>query len=171
MKNFDEYWPAISNQFPLYVSLLYAISDVFRVDPRLVISASIVLVFGLFSLVIFSIGKNLLRLNNLQSIFLSVFVIFQLAVLRTSWDLHKDMLALTLTFFCLLYISKIPNVSKKMIAVIISLSILSVLADRMIGLLLSVTLIVSSFVKRDRILVYCGNIYNTSIRSLTCNKF
>ena len=152
MENFDEYWPTISNQFPLYVSLLYAISDVFRVDPRLVISASIVLVFGFFSLVIYSIGKNLLHLNNLQSIFLSVFVIFQLAVLRTSWDLHKDMLALTLTFFCLLYISKIPNVSKKMIAVIVSLSILSVLADRMIGLLLSLTLIVSSFVKRDKIL-------------------
>ncbi len=152
MKNFDGYWPTISNQFPLYVSLLYTISEVFRVDPRLVISTSIVLVFGSFSLVIFSIGRNLLRLNNLQSIFLSIFVIFQLAVLRTSWDLHKDMLALTLTFFCLLYVSKIPNVSKKMVALITSLSILSVLADRMIGLLLSVTLIVSSFVKRDRIL-------------------
>lgn len=152
MKNFDGYWTVVSNQFPLYVSLLYTISELFRIDPRLVISTSIVLVFGLFSLVIFSIGKNLLRLNNLQSIFLSVFVIFQLAVLRTSWDLHKDMLALTLSFFCLLYISKIPNLPKKMIAVIFSLSILSVLADRMIGLLLSVTLIISSFVKRDRIL-------------------
>ena len=152
MKNFDEYWPTISNQFPLYVSLLYAISEVFRVDPKLIISALIVLVFGFFSLVIFSIGKNLLHLNNLQGIFLSVFVIFQLAVLRTSWDLHKDMFALTLTFFCLLYISKIPNVSKKIITVIVSLSILSVLADRMIGLLLSITLIASSFVKRDRIL-------------------
>jgi len=150
MKNFDGYWSTTSNQFPLYVSLLYAISEVFRADPRLVISTSIVLVFGFFSLVIFLIGKKLLHLNNLQCIFLSVFVTFQVAVLRTSWDLHKDMFALTLTFFCLLYISKIPNISKKMIAVIGSLSILSVLADRMIGLLLSLTLIVSSFVKRDR---------------------
>ena len=150
IKNFEEYWPTISNQFPFYVSLLYAISEVFHVEPRSVISASIVLVFGFFSLTIFSIGRNLLRLDNLQSIFLSIFVIFQLAVLRTSWDLHKDMFALTLTFFSLLFISKIPNISKKLIAVTATLSIISVLADRMIGLLLSISLIGSSFVKRDR---------------------
>ena len=152
MKNFDQYWPAISNQFPLYISLLHMISEVLRVDPRIVITSSIILIFGLFSLVIFSIARNLLHLNNLQSIFLSLFVIFQLSVLRTSWDLHKDMLALTLTFFCLSYISKIPNLSKKIIAVITSLSIFSVLADRMIGFLLTLSIIVFSFVKRERVL-------------------
>ena len=149
MTNFETYWPTISNQFPFYISLLYVISQVFHADPRIVISGSIVLVFGFFSLAIFSIGKHLLRLDNLQSIFLSVFVIFQLAVLRTSWDLHKDMFALTLTFFSLLLISKIPNLSKKLLAVTASLSIISVLADRMIGLLLTLTLIGSSFVKKD----------------------
>ena len=133
IKNFEDYWPTISNQFPFYVSLLSAISEVFHVEPRLVISASIILVFGFFSLAIFSIGRNLLRLDNLQSIFLSIFVMFQMAVLRTSWDLHKDMFALTLTFFSLLLISKIPNISKKLIAVTATLSIVSVLADRMIG--------------------------------------
>lgn len=148
--NFETYWPTIANQFPFYTSLLYTISEVFHLDPRIVISGSIVLIFGLFSLVILSIGRHLLRLDNPQSIFLSVFVIFQLAVLRTSWDLHKDMFALTLTFFSLLLISKIPNLSKKLMAVMASLSIISVLADRMIGLLLTLTLIGSSFVKKDR---------------------
>lgn len=150
IKNFEDYWPTISNQFPFYVSLLYAISEVFNFEPRLVISASIILVFGFFSLAIFSIGRNLLRLDNLQSIFLSIFVMFQMAVLRTSWDLHKDMFALTFTFFSLILISKIPNISKKLIAITATLSVISVLADRMIGLLLSITLIGSSFVKRDR---------------------
>jgi hypothetical protein len=150
IKNFEQYWSTISNQFPLYVSLLYAISQVFHANPRLVISSSIVLVFGLFSLVIFSIGRNLLRLDNLQSIFLSVFVIFQLGVLRTSWDLHKDMFALALTFFSLLFISKTPKLSKNLIVVTAGLNIVTVLADRMIGLLLSVTLIGSSIVKRDK---------------------
>jgi hypothetical protein len=158
IKNFEEYWPTISNQFPFYVSLLYAISEVFHVEPRSVISASIILVFGFFSLTIFSIGRNHLRLDNLQSIFLSIFVIFQMAVLRTSWDLHKDMFALTLTFFSLLFISKIPNISKKLIAVTATLSIMSVLADRMIGLLLSISLIGSSFVKRDRDLAIVGGV-------------
>lgn len=150
MTNFETNWPTISNQFPFYVSLLYAISEVFHVGPRIVISTSIVLVFGLFSLAILSIGRNLFRLDNLQSIFLSVFVMFQLAVLRTSWDLHKDMFALTLAFFSLLYISKIPNLSKKIMAVTAFLSIMSVLADRMIGLLLSITLVGSSILKMDR---------------------
>jgi len=154
LKNFDDYWLEISNQFPLYVSLLYAISEVFRVEPRIIISSSIVFVFGLFSLVIFSISRNLLHLNNLQSIFLAMFVIFQISVLRTSWDLHKDMLAITLTFFCLSCVSRIPNLSKKMIAVIVPLSIISVLADRMVGFLLSLSFIVSTFVKRDRLLAY-----------------
>ena len=107
MTNFETYWHSIANQFPFYVSLLYAISQVLHIDPRMVISGSIALIFGFFSLSILSIGRHLLRLDNLQSIFLSVFVIFQLAVLRTSWDLHKDMFALTLTFFALLLISKI----------------------------------------------------------------
>jgi len=152
LKNFDDDWSAISNQFPLYISLLHTISSVLQVDPRIVITSSIALIFGLFSLVIFLIAKNLLYLNNLQSMFLSIFVIFQLSVLRTSWDLHKDMFAITLTFFCLSYISKIPNLSKKMIGVIVPLSILSVLADRMIGFLLSLSLIVASFMKRDKVL-------------------
>ena len=150
IKNFEHYWPTISNQFPFYVSLLYAISEVFHAEPQLVISSSIVLIFGLFSLVIFSIGRNLLRLDNLQSIFLSIFVIFQLGVLRTSWDLHKDMFALTLTFLSLLFISKLPKLSKNLIAVTAALNIVTVLADRMIGLLLSVTLIGSSILTRDR---------------------
>ncbi len=150
IKNFEQYWPTISNQFPFYVSLLYGISEVFRAEPQLVISSSIVLVFGLFSIAIFSIGRNLLRLDNFQSIFLSIFVIFQLGVLRTSWDLHKDMFALSLTFFSLLFISKIPKLSKNLIAVTAALNIVTVLADRMIGLLLSVTLIGSFILTRDR---------------------
>jgi hypothetical protein len=150
IKNFEEYWTTIANQFPFYVSLLYAISEIFHTDPRTVITSSIVLVFGLFSVAIFSIGRSLLRLDNLQSIFLSIFVIFQLAVLRTSWDLHKDMFALTLTFFSLIFISKLPKLSTNLIVITAALNIVTVLADRMIGLLLSLTLIGSSIVKRDR---------------------
>ena len=167
LTNFDDHWPEISHQFPLYVSLLHTISSVLYVDPRIVVTSSIVLIFGLFSLVIFSISRKLLHVNNLQSMFISIFVMFQLSVLRTSWDLHKDMLALTLTFFCLSYISKIPNLSKKMIVVITSLSIFSVLADRMIGFLLTLSIIVFSFVKRGRVLaliaIFISIVYSISL--------
>ena len=69
LKNFDDHWPVISNQFPFYISLLHTISWLLHVDPRIVISSSIVLIFGLFAVVIFSISRKLLDLNNLQSIF------------------------------------------------------------------------------------------------------
>jgi hypothetical protein len=59
LTNFDDYWPEISNQFPFYISLLHTISSLLDVDPRIVVSLSIVLIFGLFSVVIFSISRNL----------------------------------------------------------------------------------------------------------------
>ena len=122
-----------------------------NVDPRIVITSAVVLLYGLFSLVILSIANKLLHLDNLQSIFLSIFLIFQFSVLRTSWDLHKDLFAITLVFLCLYYIEKSQNF-RKMLAVIIPLGILIVLADRMIGFLFSISLIVSSIIRRDRIL-------------------
>ena len=151
LKNFDDYSATISNQFPLYISLLHTISSTMNVDPRIVITSAVVLLYGLFSLVILSIANKLLHLDNLQSIFLSIFLIFQFSVLRTSWDLHKDLFAITLVFLCLYYIEKSQNF-RKMLAVIIPLGILIVLADRMIGFLFSISLIVSSIIRRDRIL-------------------
>jgi|SRR5437867_5737704 len=103
LKNFDDTWTSVSNQFPLYILLLHAITSIFQIDPRIVITASAVMIFGSFSLVIYSIAKKIFHLNNFQSIFLSFFVIFQVSLLRTSWDLHKDMLALTITLYCLSY--------------------------------------------------------------------
>jgi hypothetical protein len=148
--DFDDHWRSASNQFPLYVLLLHAITAVSQIDPRIVITGSIVLIFGLFSLVLYSIAKNIFHLNNFQSIFLSTFVIFQVSLLRTSWDLHKDMLALTITLFCLLYLARISNLSKKVIYTILPLSIISVLSDRMIGFLLSSSFIVYYIIKKER---------------------
>ena len=152
LKNFDDHWTSVSNQFPLYIVLLYGINSIFHIDPRIVITASAVMIFGSFSLVICSIARNIFHLNNFQSIFLSFFVIFQVSLLRTSWDLHKDMLALTITLYCLSYLGTISNVSKRIMLTILPLSIISVLSDRMIGFLLTSVLIVYSIVKRERMI-------------------
>src|SRR5206468_7927904 len=152
LKNFDDHWISVSNQFPLYIVLLHAITSIFHIDPRVVITASAVLIFGSFSLVIHSIARNIFHLSNYQSIFLSLFVIFQVSVLRTSWDLHKDMLALTITLYCLSYLDSISNVSKRIMLIILPLSIVSVLSDRMIGFLLISVYILYSLVKRERMI-------------------
>jgi hypothetical protein len=150
--NFDNHWTSASNQFPLYLLLLHTITSVLQIHPRIVISASVVLIFGLFSLVIYSIARNIFHLSNFQSIFLSIFVIFQVSLLRTSWDLHKDMLGLTITLFCLSCASRFPNISKTIMFAILPLSIISVLSDRMIGFLLSSVLVIYSLIKRERLI-------------------
>ncbi|HSA74106.1 MAG TPA: hypothetical protein VLD84_09145 [Nitrososphaeraceae archaeon] len=151
MKNFDNYSTTISNQFPVYISLLHTISLIIKVEPRIVITTAVVLLYGLFSLVIFAIANKLLHLDNLQSIFLSIFLIFQFSVLRTSWDLHKDLFAITLAFLCFYYIGHSPT-TRKMLAISMPLGMLAALADRMIGFLFSISLIISSIIRRDRIL-------------------
>jgi hypothetical protein len=158
LKNFDDHWTSVSNQFPLYIVLLHAITSIFHIDPRIVITASAVLIFGSFSLVIHSIARNIFHLSNYQSIFLSLFVIFQVSVLRTSWDLHKDMLALTIALYCLSYLGTISNVSKRIMLSILPLSIISVLSDRMIGFLLTSVYILYSLVKRERMIAILATV-------------
>jgi len=150
--NFDNHWASASNQFPLYVMLLHVIISITHIDPRLVVTATAVFIFGLFSVVVYSIAKNNFHLSNYQSIFLSFFVIFQVSVLRTSWDLHKDMLALTIILYCLSYLGTISNASKRILLTILPLSIISVLSDRMIGFLLTLVYILYSLVKRERMI-------------------
>jgi hypothetical protein len=158
LTNFDDHWTSVSNQFPLYIVLLHSIISISHIDPRVVITASAVLIFGSFSLVIHSIARNIFHLSNYQSIFLSLFVIFQVSVLRTSWDLHKDMLALTITLYCLSYLGTISNVSKRIMLTILPLSIISVLSDRMIGFLLTSVYILYSLVKRERMIAILATI-------------
>jgi hypothetical protein len=158
LKNFDDHWTSVSNQFPLYIVLLHAITSIFHIDPRILITASAVLIFGSFSLVIHSIARNIFHLSNYQSIFLSLFVIFQVSVLRTSWDLHKDMLALTIALYCLSYLGTISNVSKRIMLSILPLSIISVLSDRMIGFLLTSVYILYSLVKRERMIAILATV-------------
>jgi hypothetical protein len=148
--NFDNHWVSASNQFPLYVVILHVIVSIINIDPRVVVTATAVIIFGLFSLVVYSIAKNNFHLNIYQGIFLSLFVIFQVSVLRTSWDLHKDLLALTITLYCLSYLGTISNASKRILLTILPLSVISVLSDRMIGFLLTSVYILYSLVKRER---------------------
>ena len=159
--NFDNHWASVSNQFPLYVVLLHVIVSITHIEPRLMVTATAVFIFGMFSVVVYSIAKNNFHLNNYQSFFLSLFVIFQVSVLRTSWDLHKDMLALTITLYCLSYLATISNASKRILLTILPLSIISVLSDRMIGFLLTSVYLLYSLVKRERIIAILATVTTT----------
>jgi hypothetical protein len=169
--NFDNHWTSSSTQFPLYILLLHAITSISHIDPRIVITASVVFIFGLFSVVIYTIARNIFHLNYLQGIFLSIFVIVQVSLLRTSWDLHKDIFALTITLFCLSYLSRIANVSIKNMFSLLPLSIITVLSDRMIGLLLSSVLIVYSLIKRERMIIILAIVTSVTFATVLFSSF
>jgi hypothetical protein len=103
--NFDQHWSKISNQFPLYAYFLHIINIATGVSPyySVVIFASIM--SGVFAISIFFLSRKLLNLPVEYSLLLSVFVMFQVAVLRTIWDLHRDLFTLSLMFiiFSLIY--------------------------------------------------------------------
>jgi hypothetical protein len=169
--NFDNHWTSSSTQFPLYILLLHAITSISHIDPRIVITTSVVFIFGLFSVVIYTIARNIFNLNYLQGIFLSIFVIVQVSLLRTSWDLHKDIFALSITLFCLSYLSRIANVSIKNMFSLLPLSIITVLSDRMIGLLLSSVLIVYSVIKRERMIIILAIVTSVTFAAVLFSSF
>jgi hypothetical protein len=139
LSNYENYWPVISSQFPLYVILLHEIIIGTDYSPYVVVPLAAIIIYGFFSISVYTVSRNIFRLERDGSFFLSLFVIFQTALLRTAWDLHKDMLALTTMLFAISLGLSGRNLSKSPFFVVITLCIFSVLTDRMIGLLLTAT--------------------------------
>ena len=148
--NFDLHWNVISSQFPLYVSTLHFLHVILNLGSQTIVAFAAIALFAAFSTSVYTVSRKLLQISNHYSLFLSIFVILQISVLRTSWDLHKDMLALTSMFFALSFIGAKRNISIKSFVIVLILCILSVLTDRMIGLLLTITLIIYAFIRRNR---------------------
>ena len=158
--NFDKYWPAISGQFPFYVSLLYVIHNNIgsSISPHFVVTTFAILTYGIFGVSIFFIGRKVLKINISHSMYLAFFVIFQLTVLRTTWDLHRDLFSLSTMFllFSIIYERKDINNRIVIIAGII-LSAITAISDRMVGLLCILSLIIYAFTAaKNRLTILCS---------------
>ena len=155
LTNFQEHWAIVSQQFPLYVWILHSFQMATDLEPQVVVIASAIILYGFFSISIFSISRKLLGLNELYSLYLTLFVIFQLPVLRTAWDLHKDVfsLALLLIALSLLYPVRAKIGGYSMIASSITVSI-AVSADKMVGALFVASLMIYALIFRARYMTY-----------------
>src|SRR5215210_5525391 len=158
--NFDKYWPTISGQFPFYVSLLHVISNNIgsSISPHFVVTAFAIITYGIFGVSIFFIGRKVLKINISYSIYLVFFVIFQLTVLRTTWDLHRDLFSLStmLLLFSIIYERKDTNNRIVIIASLV-LSAITAISDRMVGLLCMLSLIIYTFTTaKNRLIVLCS---------------
>jgi hypothetical protein len=147
--NFHEQWSTISRQFPLYVTLLYSLSASFGLSPQAVVTSVAVAMAGIFGVSLFYIGRTLLNLQIIQSLFLATFTVLQMAVLRTFWDLHRDVMALAamLFVFCLLGRN---DTGWKVLSITLALTAIAVAADRMIGALLCVSLAAHLIITRRK---------------------
>ena len=111
--------------------------------------------YGIFSI---SIYLFLQGLNVKLDWFMTIFILFQISALRTTWDLQKDILALSFTFFIFYLIlrdRKLPSSYHKKekiihFCLIISLVIVTLLTDNMISFLLIISLSIYFIIKNDR---------------------
>ena len=115
--------------------------------------------FGVFSISLFFFTQRLLHLSKWQGVFITLFVILQIAVLRTAMNNHRDIFALSTMLFTisLIYREKGSNGIKwptLMIAVILTAA--TVCSDGMIGLLLVVTLVVYSVITTKKKIIICA---------------
>jgi hypothetical protein len=104
---------------------------------------------GIFGMSLFYIGRILLKLGITQSAFLAIFAIFQVAILRTMWDLHKDIFSLTTMMFALCLLAR-KDATWKSFAQTLALATLTVATDRMIGILFCVSLGAYAIITRRR---------------------
>jgi hypothetical protein len=153
--NFEDKWDIVSKQFPLYVTFLYLVSITTGLPAYSVIVAVIIAMTGIFGVSIFYLGRTLLKLGISHSAFIAIFAILQLAVLRTTWDFHRDIFALTTMMFVFSLLSR-NNAGWKPLALILGLTTLTVAADRMVGALFSVSVAVYAIVTRRRDIALTG---------------
>ena len=153
--NFEDKWDIVSKQFPLYVTFLYIVSITTGLPAYSVIVTVIIAMTGIFGVSIFYLGRTLLKLGISHSVFIAIFAILQLAVLRTTWDFHRDIFALTTMIFVFSLLSR-NNAGWKPLALILGLTALTVAADRMVGALFSVSVAVYAIVTRRRDIALTG---------------
>jgi hypothetical protein len=147
--NFEAHWSTVDGQFPLYVLLLHSVHLATGLPAHSVVVALAVAMFGIFGTSVYYLGRSLLRLGVSQSMFLAAFVIFQMAVLRTAWDLHRDVFALAAMLFAFSLLGR-KDAGWKGIATILALAALTVAADRMIGTLFCISLVAYAIITRRK---------------------
>jgi hypothetical protein len=180
--NFDKFWSTISVQFPFYVSLLHVINTSLSISPHFVVTTFAIITYGIFGISIFFIGRKILKIDIGYSMYLAFFMIFQLTVLRTTWDLHRDLFSLSTMFlmFSLIYNRKQTN--NRIIIAALMLSAITAMSDRMVGLLCTISLLIYTFTDKNRLTILCsmvctfffvvsliygyGTLYSNTIESL-----
>lgn len=152
--HFQNNWIEVIISFPVYITLVYIFSYIFSIDVYYSFLGSNVTLYGLFSISVFLLSKTVMKQNLNRSLLFTVFVIFQLASLRISWDLFRNLFSLILfnLFLLLVYYFKKKNTLNQMISLfsIFSVSIITIFSERLIGILLIIVSFAYSILYRQK---------------------
>ena len=140
-----------NDSFQFYPYLLYTFKSFIPLNPQGLMLSLSSITYGLFSVSIYLLLKGL---NLKPALFMTVFILFQISALRTTWDLQKDILALSFTFLIIYLILEdrkayFFNIRIIHFGIIISLVILTFLTDNMIAFLLIISLLIYFVIKKD----------------------
>jgi hypothetical protein len=149
VSNLNHQWQSVADDFPLYLVLLYSVSLITGLPAHAVVVGAAVAIFGLFGFSVFNLARTVFKLGNWESLFISTFVIVQLAVLRTAWDLHRDMLALS-TMFIVFGLIGAWKKGVPRFMILVALCCLTISLDRMVGLLLLFSLGAGAIIRWKR---------------------
>jgi hypothetical protein len=152
--NFQEHWATVSEQYPLYVLMLHFFQTATDLQPQILVGISGLILYGVFSVSLFIMSRRLFGLGEFYSMYLTLFVIFQLPVLRTAWDLHKDILSLTLFMIAISLIFPLrPKIGWYSLIGTSFVASVAVSLDKMIGALLVGSFLIYGFVVRSKYII------------------
>jgi hypothetical protein len=75
------------------------------IGPIMAMKVSAPLLYGLLGLSVFYFSRVELKQTNLTAFFIAVFILLQIAALRVSWDLYRNLLAVSLLLLTLTILS------------------------------------------------------------------
>lgn len=133
-----------SIEFPIYLYVVNLFSTIFSQNLYYSFLGSGIILYGIFSVTIFFICYRVIRQSLNKSLYISIFVIFQLPILRISWDLFRDLFSLIfLNVFLIIFSNLISRIKlASTLYVILNnfaaflVTVLTIFSDRMIGMLL-----------------------------------
>ena len=139
LMNVHSFETFIIDNFNPYLYILY-LSNILLNNPQLTVTLLISLMYGFFSISLYLFNKKITN-NQYHCLFITIFVIIQIPVLRTSWDLHKDIFALTI-MFVIFYILLNYKIKLIQFIILLTLTIITIMTDIMVSLVLILTLII-----------------------------
>jgi hypothetical protein len=157
LSNFENQWNTTLRDYPFYTYVLHLLQNLTGLSVQTTVSTFATLVFGFFAVSVFSLGKAIIKNSSLSAVLVSLFVIVQIPVLRTAWDLHRDMFSLTMMFFAISILIQLRNIHPHRfpsltIVSCLSFTVLSVISDRMVGAWLIVVYCICTVRYRERTL-------------------